>query len=503
MELKLARCAICGHEAHFIPPTHFKKHGITTAEYKSKYPNFPLCSPSYLAAATERNRRHNALRKGTVRTAEEKAKMSATKKARYESGDTVAWNKGLNTWTEEQKQERSIAIKHQYATGKRIHHMQGKHHSANTKSKISDSLVGRTIPAEILAKKVQTMTIKKENGWIHHNSVHVSDETRVLINDPVWIRHQHFDLKRSLTEIAQSLGVDPTMIQRKFKEFKLGTPQRFAVATNEKEIVEYLTGLGIKVISNTRRIIPPLELDIFLPEFNIAIEHCGIYWHSSKHKASDYHLHKLQKCVDKGVRLITLFEDEWTFNRKVVERVLFTILDRSQLLTDDFESVNDCDIQPATQFVNDFSLDTTSCDKVIGLQQDNVLHAIIDYTVQNNVILINKVVSKVRILTIDAGLQHLQQLYPHCTTFEWVVDSRWDDGKLCTQSGFVLDSILPPDFYWVKGLTRHHHTMFTPDTTHNTPVSDTRKKGQPTWYHLFDCGKQKWTRDCASLTTSS
>lgn len=501
MTLELAKCAICGHEAHFIPPSHLKKHNITTAEYKAKYPAHPLVSVSFKVAATERNRRRNELRKGTTRTPAEKAKMSATKKARYESGDTVAWNKGLPR-TDEQKQHSSRVAKQQYATG-RVPTMLGRHHSEELRKMWSELYAGRTLSAETIAKKMQTMATKKENGWIHPNSLHIPEEVRALINDPTWIRHQHFELKRSLTEIALSLGVDPTMIQNKFKEFKLGTPQRFAVATNEKEIVEYLTGLGIKVISNTRRIIPPLELDIFLPEFNIAIEHCGIYWHSSKHKASDYHLHKLQKCVDKGVRLITLFEDEWTFNRKVVERVLFTILDRSQLPTDDVESVNDCDTQQASQFVHDISLDTTSCDKVIGLQQDNVLHAIIDYTVQNNVILINKVVSKVHILTIDTALQHLQQLYPHCTAFEWVVDSRWDDGKLCAQSGFILNSVLPPDFYWVKGLTRYHHTIFTPGSTDNTPMSDTRKKGQPTWYHLFDCGKQKWTRECASLTTSS
>jgi hypothetical protein len=77
------------------------------------------------------------------------------------------------------------------------------------------------------------------------------------------------------------------------------------------------------VLENTRNVIPPYELDIFIPEKNLAIEYCGLYWHSDiKGKSKDYHLNKYTMCMDKGVRLLTVFEDEYlTSSQEVLNRI--------------------------------------------------------------------------------------------------------------------------------------------------------------------------------------
>lgn len=63
--------------------------------------------------------------------------------------------------------------------------------------------------------------------------------------------------------------------------------------------------------SNTRKIITPLELDIYLPELKIAIEYNGTYWHSSKNnKNIAYHLNKSLLCRKLGIRLIHIYEFE-------------------------------------------------------------------------------------------------------------------------------------------------------------------------------------------------
>ena len=69
---------------------------------------------------------------------------------------------------------------------------------------------------------------------------------------------------------------------------------------------------GIDIKYNDRTVIRPKELDVYLPEFNLAIEICGLYWHGELHsgKARDYHYNKMMDCFNKGIRLITIFEDE-------------------------------------------------------------------------------------------------------------------------------------------------------------------------------------------------
>ncbi|NDC22682.1 MAG: hypothetical protein EBZ49_00905 [Proteobacteria bacterium] len=61
---------------------------------------------------------------------------------------------------------------------------------------------------------------------------------------------------------------------------------------------------------NDRTIIFPQELDIVSDVRKVAIEYCGVYWHSELHKKDRYHLDKLEKCESKGYRLITVFESD-------------------------------------------------------------------------------------------------------------------------------------------------------------------------------------------------
>jgi hypothetical protein len=84
----------------------------------------------------------------------------------------------------------------------------------------------------------------------------------------------------------------------------------------------------VEVIYNDRTQIGPKELDLYLPKYNLAIEVCGLYWHSdtANNIHRGYHYDKMISCKQKGIRLITLFEDE--INKKfdlVASRILQAI----------------------------------------------------------------------------------------------------------------------------------------------------------------------------------
>lgn len=81
---------------------------------------------------------------------------------------------------------------------------------------------------------------------------------------------------------------------------------------NEKKIVSAIQEIyNGKIIENSKKIISPKELDIFLPDLNLAIEYNGIYFHSSlTNTPKDYHLKKSLLCKEKGIRLIHIYEFE-------------------------------------------------------------------------------------------------------------------------------------------------------------------------------------------------
>ena len=89
----------------------------------------------------------------------------------------------------------------------------------------------------------------------------------------------------------------------------------------EKEIVTYIKSIyGGNIIENDRsQIINPktgrmLELDIWLPELNKAIEYNGEWWHSfDERKYCDDQ--KLVQCQEKGIDLLIINDEKWKMNK--------------------------------------------------------------------------------------------------------------------------------------------------------------------------------------------
>ena len=101
---------------------------------------------------------------------------------------------------------------------------------------------------------------------------------------------------------------------------------------SEAELLIFIKSLvDSEIIENDRVILDGYEIDIYIPEKGIGIEFNGLYWHSElKGKNKDYHLKKLDKCNSKGIRLITIFEDEWVYKKEIVKDKLIHILGKSK-----------------------------------------------------------------------------------------------------------------------------------------------------------------------------
>ena len=94
----------------------------------------------------------------------------------------------------------------------------------------------------------------------------------------------------------------------------------------EEEIAAFLEQFT-PVVRRDRSIIGPKELDIYLPEHRLAIEFCGMYWHSHGDAADEKknkrrHAEKHRLCAEQGIRLITLYETEWQERPQTIKRML-------------------------------------------------------------------------------------------------------------------------------------------------------------------------------------
>lgn len=100
------------------------------------------------------------------------------------------------------------------------------------------------------------------------------------------------------------------------------------------EVSEYVRSLGFDVEISTRKIIPPLELDIWIPEKSVAIEYHGLYWHSGgREETFDKRKHrkKYESATSSKIKLIQIFSDEWIKKKDICKSIIRNALGKNSV----------------------------------------------------------------------------------------------------------------------------------------------------------------------------
>jgi hypothetical protein len=105
--------------------------------------------------------------------------------------------------------------------------------------------------------------------------------------------------------------------------FKLGASKL------EKEVYTFVLQYCPDAKKGLRNIIPPKELDIYIPSIKTAIEFNGLYWHSEDNVGKASHLLKTRLCEKIGIHLIQIFEDDWKNKRQIIESRLLNIFHKT------------------------------------------------------------------------------------------------------------------------------------------------------------------------------
>lgn len=87
------------------------------------------------------------------------------------------------------------------------------------------------------------------------------------------------------------------------------------VSKPETEVYNYVKSIlhgNTESRKSARDVIPPQELDIYVPSKKLAIEFNGNHWHSTSYKPDKlYHQKKSLECLAKGIQLIHVYEYAW------------------------------------------------------------------------------------------------------------------------------------------------------------------------------------------------
>lgn len=144
------------------------------------------------------------------------------------------------------------------------------------------------------------------------NYIAIPSEVIVLLNDPTFFESEYKDKGRTLTEIADDLGISPSTVGRYMRNHGLSR-NYYKTSKEEMIIASFIKSIHDgEVIQGSYSVIPPKEVDIFIPEHHLAIEINGLYWHSENggQRKSEYHEEKRIACEEEGIRLLQLYSSE-------------------------------------------------------------------------------------------------------------------------------------------------------------------------------------------------
>ena len=176
--------------------------------------------------------------------------------------------------------------------------------------------VKSTAQLEWVKEKAKKTCLKKYN--------HVSSEIGKiknlnLYNDKKFIESNFLDEQKhfKLYEFMNFFNCSQVAAHNTLKRLKINYNYNTSTSQSEKEIANFIKEIySGEIIENSRKIISPYELDIFIPEKNLAIEFNGLLWHSEglknfKENLKKYHLEKTKLAEEKNINLLHIFENEW------------------------------------------------------------------------------------------------------------------------------------------------------------------------------------------------
>lgn len=281
------------------------------------------------------------------------------------------------------------------------------------------------------------------------------------------------------------------------------------MSKSEEEIINFINneGKGLTVERRNRNIIKPFEVDIYIPEKKIAIEFDGLVWHSEKFGTDkNAHLDKTAKCLEKGIRLIHIFEDEWMFKQKITESRLRSILG----LTERKIFARKCEIREvgsteAMQFLDNNHLQGRCKAKFhYGLYLEGELVSLMTFGVTRQqrkynedydaVFELLRFCNKLDTNVVGGASKLLNHFIKEASPKKVIsyADKRWSDGNLYKQLGFEHTHDSAPNYFYVVGKHRENRFKYRKSELVRQGFDEGKSEHEIMLdrglYRIYDCG---------------
>jgi len=280
----------------------------------------------------------------------------------------------------------------------------------------------------------------------------------------------------------------------------------------EFQLLDFITqNYNKEIITNTKKIISPLELDIYLPELKLAFEFNGLFWHNELNKENNYHLIKTEECEKQGIQLIHIYEDDWMYKKEIIKSMILNKIGK----TPDKIYARKCIIKEIIdnklirEFLDKNHIQGFIGSKIkIGLFYNNELVSLMSFgnrrvamgkkkTNENEYELLrfcNKLNTNIVGGASKLFNYFIKNYNPHeITTY---ADRSFSQGNLYKQLGFEFSSKTESNYYYIIDYIRYHRFNFRKDILVKQGFDSNKTEHQimleRNIYRIYDSGNLKF-----------
>jgi len=321
-----------------------------------------------------------------------------------------------------------------------------------------------------------------------------------------------YDSGLTCENIAEELGTTKSTVSRWLNVYDIDTrPPNFyerkikKISKEENTLYEYIESIyDGKMIQSNRSVLNGKELDIYFPEYKMAIEYNGLYSHQYRPsetkecliKGKSYHLNKTLMCEKQGIQLLQFYSDEWLYKQNIVKSIISSKLNLNEKIYARKCKKIIIGTHQKNQFLNQNHIQGEDKSKVkIGLTYENELVCVMTFCKsrfnKNYEWELSRFSNKMGINVIGGFSRLLnwfrKDYYGNIVSY---ADRRYSNGNVYQKNGFKIVRVNGPSYYYVdKNFNKRYNRMlFQKKLIGAYDCTEYEKARQMGYNKIYDCG---------------
>ena len=356
-------------------------------------------------------------------------------------------------------------------------------------------------------KQKQEQTLFDRTGKQNSKYIHIPQKViDQLKNKDLFIE---LVTDKTINEVVEETKLDITTLYNYIRKYDCSDclKKDYTTTSLERLIADFLDSINVEYEQHNRVIVGPCELDIYIPEYKLAIEVGAVYYHGENTgRGQEYHHNKWKLCRDQGITLLTYFDDDIDKSLEVIKskiryltkRASFTQVGARKLI------LGPIAVESEREFFDKNHIQgfLNNRNYTVGAYYNEKLVAAMCVTNRKKYVEITRFAVDIE-YSLPGVFSRLLKKYISDTNYRGEIvsfsDNCHSNGNLYKAAGFVIDDELGPGYYYSKGGRPRENRQkfmkakiakkFNIDITGKTEVAIMQELG---YNKIWDCGKIKW-----------